>query len=131
MASERRTRINRVQRILSCFALLLTTLPAAAADVFLSLRTNYLWPTEFRYVRVELIDASDPTKTWMTIHAGTQGSDYLQGTRIAEFEDVKKKHDYYLVIQLLDGSTVPVAGGAWNFKATKRKSSKTLEVKRP
>lgn len=94
MASERRIGINRTQRILGCFALLLTTLPAAAADVFLSLRTNYLRPTEFRYVRVELIDASDPTRTWINVHAGTQGSDYLLGTRIAEFEDVKKKHDY-------------------------------------
>lgn len=122
--------MNRMKRTLACVVLLLTTLPAAAADVFLNLRTNYVWPTEFRYVRVELIDAKDPTNTWTTMHAGEQDSDYLRGVQIAEFEDVKKRRDYYLVIQLLDGSTVPVAGGAWDLKATKRKSRKTFDVRR-
>lgn len=119
-----------MKRTLACVVLLLTTLPAIAADVSLSLRTNYVWPTEFRYVRVELVDAADPEKIWMTLHAGDQSNDYLQGVEIAQFEGVKKKHDYYLVIQLLNGSSVPVAGGAWNFEATKRKSWKTFDIRR-
>lgn len=93
--------------IFGCLALLLAA-PALAADLYIDLRTNWEPRVEFRYVRVEVIDRSDERKQWRTLHFG--GGDFERGQRVAEFTDVRTRHNYLVQVELLDHRLRPIDG---------------------
>lgn len=91
-------------------AIVCTSTNIKAAEFRLDVRTNFSPATEFRYVRVELIDRRDRRRSWTQVHSATAGEDFVRGARVAHFRNVDKRRIYDLFVQLLDGRTRPVTG---------------------
>ena len=98
-----------MQRLALFLTGLLITSSMPAAELIIDLRTDYP-TTEFRFVRVEVLDRDDDRRSWTTLHSVSAGAPYLTGVRIAELNNVEKRHNYFLVVQLLDGFMRPVHG---------------------
>jgi len=98
-----------MQKLAFLLAGLLFAGSASAIELFIDLRTDYT-TADFRFVRVELLDRADERRSWITMHSAGGGRDYAAGVRIAELDDVEQRHNYFLVVQLLDGLMRPVHG---------------------
>lgn len=100
-----------MKRSVLLWALLFLPASLPASDLILDLRTNYEPGTEFRMVRVLLVDRADERRSWHALRPVFTG-DFLRGERIAEFGDVSRG-TYLVSVELLDARMRPVDGRIW------------------
>ena len=106
-----------MQRLAMLLAGLLMSSSALAAELIIDLKTDYA-TTDFRFVRVELLDRDDERRSWTTLHSVSATGPYLTGVRIAELDNVDTRHNYFLVVQLLDGLMRPVHGRVFLYRTS-------------
>ncbi len=97
-----------MKTLFGALLVMLVAVPSFAADLFIDLRTNYEPGTDFSVVRVELIDRADARNQWVAIKPGRP--DYLSGARVAELHNVETRHEYMMIVTLLDSRMRPVDG---------------------
>lgn len=106
-----------MQRLALLLTGLLISSSVPAAELIIDLKTDYA-TTEFRFVRVELLDRDDERVSWTTLYSVSAPGPYLTGVRIAELDNVDTGHNYHLVVQLLDGLMRPVNGRVFDQTTT-------------
>lgn len=82
---------------------------AWSQELFVDLRTDYEFGSDFSRVQVRLLNPRDERRSWTSLHFGSRAS-YLAGVRVAEFENVAPRRVYHLVVELLDSRMRPVDG---------------------
>lgn len=110
-------------------ALLLAT-PCLGAELYIDLRTNFDAPSDFRYVRAELLDREDGRRQWVVLRSFV-GGDFLSGERVAEWEHVDTRHNYLLLLELLDQNMRTVRGRIWYLRMPGGDFATTMLITRP
>ncbi len=110
------------------FVTLLTT-PAFAAQLSIDLKTDYEFSTDFRIIRVSVLDQKNSRNQWMGYH--TSEGDFASGARIADFYELKSDRNYIVTTELLDDRMKPVDGSLTILSVEGGRNGMTVLITKP